>query len=99
MAESTIRTLKIIKIMAGKSLTGMPLKAIAKAANNTPVNCHRSLADLIQEGFVIQLDNQNYALSTACLGIATAHQLEIGQAQDRINSINQRVNANAHQYL
>lgn len=100
MADTVIRALKIIKVLAGQSLHGMTPSEIAKAIGDSNVNCHRSLQDLISEGFAVQYaHNQRYALSTACLAIATAYNLEMAQAQERIHSIQQRVNAQAHQYL
>lgn len=100
MADLTIRTLKIIKVLAGKSVQGMRLDDIAKATGETNVNCLRVLQDMIAEGFATQFEhNKHYALSTACLAIATAHTLELAQAQDRINAISQRVTAHAHQFL
>lgn len=100
MSNSSIRTLKIIKVLAGQSLHGMTPSEIAKAIGDSNVNCHRSLQDLISEGFAVQYaHNQRYALSTACLAIATAYNLEMTQTQERIQSIQQRVNAQAYQYL
>lgn len=98
MASAVIRALRIQKALAGKSLTGMALKDIAEAINDTTVNCHRSLQDMITEGFVVQFDhNKNYALSTAMLAIARAYSLEMQQAQTNIDSMQQRVNAHASQ--
>ena len=100
MASATKRALKIQKVLAGKSLTGMRLKDIATAVNDSPVNVHRTLQDMIEEGMVTQFEhNDHYALSTACLAIATAHSLEMGQAQERISSVSQRINAHAIQLL
>lgn len=100
MANSTLRALKIQKLLAGKSLTGMRLKDIAKALEENDSTTYRTLQDMITEGFVTQFEhNDHYALSSSCLAIATAHSLEIAQAQDRLNSISQRVTANAHQFL
>ncbi len=101
--NAVIRACKIIKILAGKSLQGMQLKDIATAigdgSDNGKTNAHRSLKDLQKVGFVTQFDNKRYALSTAMMGIAQSYQLEMAQAQERITNINQRVTANAHQYL
>ncbi len=99
MAQATIRTLNIVKALAGKSLQGMQLTEVAKAVQDSDVNCLRSLQDLQAVGFVTQFDNKRYALSTAMMGIAQSYQLEMAQAQERITNINQRVTANAHQYL
>lgn len=100
MANATLRALKIQKLLAGKSLTGMRLKDIAKALDEHESTTHRTLQDMIEEGFVTQFEhNEHYALSSSCLAIATAHSIEIAQAQQRIEAITQRINANAHQYL
>lgn len=100
MANAVKRTLKIIKVLAGQSLHGMTPSEIATQIKDSNVNCHRSLQDLISEGFAVQYEhNGRYALSTACLAIVTAYNLEMAQAQERIHSIQQRVTAQAHQYL
>ncbi len=99
-ANATTRALRIQKALAGKSITGLQLGEIAKAIGENSVNTLRTLQEMQKEGFITQFEhNKNYALSTACLAIATAHSLEIGQAQDKIASINQRVTAHAHQFL
>lgn len=98
--NAVIRALKIQKILAGKSLTGMRLKEIAIALGECESTTVRTLQEMVTEGMVTKFEhNENYALSTACLAIAAAHNLEIGQAQERINSFSQRVNAHAHQLL
>lgn len=100
MASSTVRALRIQKALAGKSLQGMSLKDIAAAIGESNVNAHRTLADMIDEGMVVQFEHSKYyALSTACVAIATAHSLEMRQAQERIDGMSQRVNAHAHQLL
>ena len=100
MADVIKRPLKILKLLAGKSLQGMRLKDIAKALDeNEPTTC-RTLKKMVDEGFVTQFEhNDHYALSSSCLAIATAHSIEIGQAQQRIEMLTQRINANAHQFL
>ena len=99
-ANATTRALRIQKALAGKSITGLQLGEIAKAIGENSVNTLRTLQEMQKEGFITQFEhNKNYALSTACLAIATAHSIEIAQAQQRIEAITQRINANAHQYL
>lgn len=100
MADVIKRPLKILKLLAGKSLQGMRLKDIAKALQENEATTCRTLKKMVDEGFITQFEhNDHYALSSSCLAIATAHSLEIAQAQDRLNSISQRVTANAHQFL
>lgn len=100
MAKATTRALKIQKILAGKSLTGMRLKDIANALGESETTTYRTLVDMIEEGMAVQFEhNSNYALSTACLAIATAHNLEMSQAQQRLDAVNQRVLAQANQFL
>ena len=99
-ANATTRALRIQKALAGKSITGLQLSEIAKAIGENSVNTLRTLQEMQKEGFITQFEhNKNYALSTTCLAIATAHSIEIGQAQQRIEAITQRINANAHQFL
>lgn len=100
MANAVKRTLKIIKVLAGQTLHGMTPSEIAQAIGDSNVNCHRSLQDMIEEGFAVQYSHNNrYALSTAFLAIATAYNLEMVQAQERMTNLQQRIHAQAHQHL
>lgn len=98
--NATRRALKIQKVLAGKSLTGMALKDIADAIGENSVNTIRTLQTMVDEGMAVQFEhNKKYALSTACLAIARAHSLEVGQAQQQLDAVSQRVTAHANQYL
>lgn len=100
MANSTLRPLKIQKLLAGKSLTGMRLKQIAEALGEHDSTTYRTLQDMIAEGFVTQFEhNDHYALSSTCIAIATAHSLEINQAKQRLDTLEHNVTAHAHQFL
>jgi DNA-binding IclR family transcriptional regulator len=93
---SAKRTLKILKLLKGKSLTGLSNNDIAQAIKESPANVTRACQALIEEGLVEKMPNGRFALSTGMLQIAVAHQREMVGGMDRINEINQRVNAGAY---
>ena len=94
--SSAKRTLKILKLLKGKSLTGLSNNDIAKAINDSQANVTRACQVLVEEGLAEKLSNGRFALSTGMLQIAVAHQREMVGGMDRINEINQRVNAGAY---
>ena len=59
------------------------------------MNITRALAPLIEEGLVTKLESGRYAHTIGILQIAQSHANEMGQAQNRIMEINQRVAAGA----
>lgn len=93
--QSALRILEIIKLMKGRSLTGLSNGEIAKALATSPQNVSRDLATLVEAGFAAKLDGDRYALSVAVLQIAVAHQLEVQAAQQKIDELSQRVLAGA----
>lgn len=100
MSDAIRRPLKILKLLAGKSLTGMRLKQIADALGEHGSTTHRTLQDMIEEGFVTQFEhNDHYALSSSCLAIANAHSIELNQARQRLDNLDHSVTAHAHQFL
>lgn len=99
MSTSATRCLSVLHVLRGHTLKGLSNSDIAKALGETAVNITRATATLIESGFVTKLENGHYALGTSLLQIATAHSIEMQQAQDRINEINQRVMAGANQLI
>jgi DNA-binding IclR family transcriptional regulator len=93
---SGLRLLKIIKLLKGRSLTGLSHTEIATALSTPKPTISRDLATLVQEGFVTKLESDRYALSVAMLAIAEAHRLEISKGRERINELDRRVTAAAH---
>jgi DNA-binding IclR family transcriptional regulator len=94
--KSALRTLEILKLLKGRSLTGLSNGEIAKALATTPQKICVDLATLAEAGFVAKLENDRYALSVALLQIAVAHQLEMQKAQERLAELSQRVLAGAN---
>lgn len=94
--NSAVRVLRIIKALKGKSLTGLSNKALAEGLAESPVNISRAVATLINEGFVVKLDTGNFALSTQVLQIAFRHSKEISATVERIQELEQRIQAGAH---
>jgi DNA-binding IclR family transcriptional regulator len=90
---STRRAMRIIKLLKGRSFTGMSNNEIAQAIKESPANVTRACQSMIDEGFVEKLSNGRFALSTTMLQIAVAHQREMSGVIDRVGEINQRVNA------
>lgn len=93
--NSTARALRIIKLLKGRSLTGLSNKEIAEALNENAVNISRATNILIDEGLVTKLDNGRFALGIQLLQIATAHANECNAAIDRVQQLNQRIAAGA----
>jgi DNA-binding IclR family transcriptional regulator len=90
---SGLRLLKIIKLLKGRSLTGLSHTEIAQALATPKPTISRDLATLVQEGFVTKLESDRYALSVAMLAIAEAHRMEMERARQRIQELEQRVGA------
>ncbi len=92
MANTSNRVLKVIKALRGKTFSGASVKELSEAINTSPVNITRSLADLVEEGFVEKRSDGRYQLSVAMLQIAHSHQDETQRLQQRIEEYNRRVN-------
>ncbi len=96
-SQSAARTLRVMLALKGHSLHGLSNGDLAKALNESPATINRCINTLIQEGVAIQLENGRFAMSIKLLQVIQAHANEIAKAQARINEINQRVQAGAHQ--
>lgn len=92
---SALRCLEILKLLKGRSLTGLTTSDIARALAISLSTASRDLATLVASGLVAQLDGDKYALSVAMLGIAEAHRLEMARARSRVDELDQRVSAAA----
>ena len=93
LSTSGTRVLKILKVLKGYTLTGLSNGDIAKALNESPANITRALQTLIEEGFVIKLDNGLFAHSVQMLQIAQAHANHFAKMQDQITEMQQRIHA------
>ena len=90
---SARRIMRIVKALKGRSFTGLSNNELATAIDESPANVTRACQAMIDEGFVEKLSNGRFALSTAFLQVAVAHQREMSGVIDRVGEINQRVNA------
>ncbi len=99
MSEKNLvaRTLRILNVLKGKTLSGLSNTEIAAATKIPAPTVTRILAVMVEENFAMQLDNGRYALSVRMLGIAQAHADELDRGQTNINQLKQRVQAAAHQ--
>ncbi|UEA17778.1 IclR family transcriptional regulator [Pasteurella canis] len=89
------RVLNIIRALKGFSLTGLSNSQLAERLNESQVNISRALAVLLDEGFVIRLAEDRFALSIQVLQIATAHANECNLAIEKVEQLNQRIAAGA----
>ena len=94
---STRRALHILTALRGATFTGVSNAELAKALGDTPPNISRSLDVLIDEGFVVRLDNGRYAHSIKLLQLAQAHADHAARLQQRITETAQRIAAGAYQ--
>ncbi|UNM95689.1 MarR family transcriptional regulator [Ignatzschineria rhizosphaerae] len=88
VSQSQLRPLLIIKAMKGRSFTGISNVEIASKIGSTPSSVSRAINVLIHAGFVEQLDNGLYALSTEALNIATSHAREVQAINAKLAEIN-----------
>jgi DNA-binding IclR family transcriptional regulator len=97
MSQQTAqRALRVLKALKGATFTGVSNGELAKALNESPSNITRSLEVLIQEGFVVRLDNGRFAHSIALLQIAQAHADHTARLQQRMSETAQRIAAGAY---
>lgn len=90
-----VRTLRILNVLKGKTLSGMSNTEIAAATKIPAPTVTRILAVMVEENFAMQLDNGRYALSVRMLGIAQSHADEMERAQTKIGELTHRVKAAA----
>ncbi|PWD89576.1 IclR family transcriptional regulator [Ignatzschineria cameli] len=88
ISKSQLRPLLIIEALKGRSFTGMSNSEIASVIGEDRSQVARSLHVLIHAGFVEQLPNELYALSTKILNIATSHAREVQAINQKLAEIN-----------
>lgn len=93
--QSAQRALRILKALRGHTFTGASNSEIATSLGLSPSNVSRSLDVLVEEGFVVRLDNGRYAHSVALLQIAQAHADHTLRLQARMSETAQRIAAGA----
>ena len=87
------RTLRIINVLKGKTLSGLSNTEIANATKIPAPTVSRILAAMVDEGFAVHLDNGRYALGIRMLQIAQSHTEEMDKGKIRIAELEQRVYA------
>lgn len=87
------RALAILKVMKGRTILGLSLSQIAEQIGTSSVNTLRVLDVLVEQGFMQKLDTGNYALSTHFMQIAVEYQREMQKARERLEQLEQRVEA------
>lgn len=92
-SDSGARVLKVLMALKGQTLNGLSNGELAKGLKETPATINRCINTLIEAGLVIKLDSGRYAHGVALLQIAQAYASEMARAQNRINELQQRVNA------
>ena len=92
-----VRTLRILNVLKGKTLSGLSNTEIAAATKIPAPTVTRILAVMVEENFAMQLDNGRYALSVRMLGIAQSHANEIERSQTKISELSHRVQAASRQ--
>ena len=83
-SSSGTRVLEVLKALKGHTITGLSNQELAKALGHSPSAITRSLAELIEAGLAIKLDNGRFAHSVAMLQIAQAHAEHCARIQNRI---------------
>jgi DNA-binding IclR family transcriptional regulator len=90
--QSVRRTLRLIAILAGHSVTGLRLQQIAAALKTSPPNALRDLQVMAEEGWAERLptDKDLWRLTPKPIQIARAHDLEMQRQRQKIDEIDQR---------
>lgn len=87
------RVLKVLKALKGHTITGLSNKDLAEMLGCSPSSITRDLADLIDEGLAVKLDNGRFAHGIELLQIAQAHANHIAHLQNRMTEVNRRIAA------
>lgn len=87
------RVLKVLKALKGHTITGLSNKDLAEMLGCSPSSITRDLADLIDEGLAVKLDNGRFAHGIELLQIAQAHSNHIAHLQNRMTEVNRRIAA------
>ncbi|PHV02813.1 helix-turn-helix domain-containing protein [Iodobacter sp. BJB302] len=89
------RVLQVLKALRGHTITGLSNKDLADALGCSPATITRDMADLIDAGLAVKLENGRFAHSVQMLQIAQAHAEHVAKLQSRIIEINCRIAAGA----
>lgn len=93
MSKKGLRLLSVLKELKGHSFFGISNKEIAENLGLNAVDVSRDLADLIEAGLAIRLDNGRYAHSVQMLQIAQSYTNQVANLHAQINETNQRIMA------
>ncbi len=86
ISDQVQRTLRVIRLMAGKEISGISPTELAKLANVSASNITRVLANLEAQKFVERLpaDNKRYRLGVALVQLSNTVALNFAQAEQRL---------------
>lgn len=86
ISEQVQRTLRVIKVMAGKEVSGISPSELSKIADISASNVTRVLANLEAQHFVERLpnDNKRYRLATTFVQIANTVSLNLTQSLQQL---------------
>ena len=86
ISDQIQRTLRVMRLMAGKEISGISPTELSKLANISASNVTRVLANLEAQQFVERLpaDNKRYRLAAAFVQIANTVSLNLNQAQQQL---------------
>ena len=90
-SEPVDRTVRVLEALSGNTLNGLSPGEIAKAAQASPAQITRLLAQLIRRGVVEHARTDGrYRLGPAIVQIARAHELEMARAERELAETRQR---------
>ena len=89
------RCLNIIELLARHVADGMTNKEIADATKTTPVNVHRDTTLLESLGWVRQLDNSRWVLTTKPIALFEAYDASLKEMKARADELRENISAAA----
>ncbi len=95
MSKSLLRGIAILESLKGQSIHGLSNSEIAQAIGESPVNTSRTLAALVEAGWVSRLETGRYTLGLRALQTAQAHAEATAQSMARMQETTQRIAAGA----
>lgn len=86
--NATVRALRILKAMKGRSLAGVSNKELALNLGESAVNVSRALKVLMAEGFVVKNEmTGRFMLSYQLLAMAREYQIELASQKSKIDAM------------
>ncbi|QDF95169.1 hypothetical protein CJ010_00685 [Azoarcus sp. DD4] len=90
-SEQVTRVCRLMVVLAGHTVNGLPPGELAKALDTTPSTMTRMLAQLKNEGFVEETKvGGRWRLGPKVLQITRAYEVDIARQEGELNQIKQR---------